>query len=152
MSTQVGPAVPDTSYQPLTHRPTRKRYIAMLFIGALAFLTYFDRVCIAWAGEYIQKDLSLSDRQMGIILGVFWFAYALFEIPGGWLADRYGARKALARTLGSGEASLMATIDFTRRVTRTIAHSDSAPPASVNTRFATEMDCALSAMRPAVPR
>jgi MFS family permease len=89
--------VPDISQQLLTQRPTRKRYIVMLFIGTLAFLTYFDRVCIAWAGEYIQKDLSLSDRQMGIILGVFWFAYALFEIPGGWLADRYGARKALAR-------------------------------------------------------
>jgi MFS family permease len=69
----------------------------MLFIGTLAFLTYFDRVCIAWAGEYIQRDLKMTDQQMGIILGVFWFAYALFEIPGGWLADRYGARRALGR-------------------------------------------------------
>jgi MFS family permease len=69
----------------------------MIFIGSLAFLTYFDRVCIAWAGEYMQRDLHMSDKQMGYILGVFWFAYALFEIPGGWLADRYGARRALTR-------------------------------------------------------
>jgi ACS family glucarate transporter-like MFS transporter len=90
--------MPDISYQsPTSQRPTHKRYIAMLFIGTLAFLTYFDRVCIAWAGEYMQRDLKMSDQQMGIILGVFWFAYALFEIPGGWLADRYGARRALAR-------------------------------------------------------
>jgi len=97
LSTHAGPALPDISYQPITPRPTRKRYVAMIFIGALAFLTYFDRVCIAWAGEYMQRDLHMSDKQMGYILGVFWFAYALFEIPGGWLADRYGARRALAR-------------------------------------------------------
>jgi len=97
LSTQVGPAVPPISSQPLSPRPTHKRYIAMIFIGSLAFLTYFDRVCIAWAGEYMQRDLHMSDKQMGYILGVFWFAYALFEIPGGWLADRYGARRALTR-------------------------------------------------------
>jgi MFS family permease len=71
--------------------------MVMVFVGLLAFLTYFDRVCIAWAGEYIQRDLKLSDAHMGWILGIFWFAYAIFEIPGGWLADRFGARKALAR-------------------------------------------------------
>ncbi|HEV8608399.1 MAG TPA: MFS transporter [Tepidisphaeraceae bacterium] len=97
MQPQAGPAVPDISYQPITQRPTRKRYMVMIFIGTLAFLTYFDRVCIAWAGEYLTRDLHLTDQQMGLILGVFWFAYALFEIPGGWLADRYGARKALTR-------------------------------------------------------
>jgi MFS family permease len=71
--------------------------MVMVFLGTLAFLTYFDRVCISWAAEYIIKDLKLTDRQMAYILGVFWFAYAVFEIPGGWLADRYGARKAIAR-------------------------------------------------------
>ena len=34
---------------------------------------------------------------MGLILGAFWLAYALFEIPSGWLGDRYGARRTLMR-------------------------------------------------------
>src|SRR6266566_8648348 len=78
-------------------RPTHKRWTVMIFIGTLAFLTYFDRVCIMWAKPYLAHDLNLSNRQMGLILGIFWLAYAVFEIPGGWLADRYGARKALTR-------------------------------------------------------
>jgi len=97
LSTHVGPALPDTAYQPITQRPTRKRYIVMTFIGLLAFLTYFDRVFISWVGEYLERDLKITDQQMGFVLGTFWFAYALFEIPGGWLADRYGAKKALSR-------------------------------------------------------
>src|SRR5262249_5846924 len=41
-------------------------------------------------------DLSLTDEQMGLIFGAFWLAYALFEIPGGWMGDRYGSRGTLA--------------------------------------------------------
>ena len=36
---------------------------------------------------------------MGVILAVFWFAYALFEMPGGWMGDRYGARGSLTRVV-----------------------------------------------------
>lgn len=45
----------------------------------------------------IQHDLSISNQQMGWIFGVFWLAYALFELPGGWLGERFGARRALTR-------------------------------------------------------
>lgn len=69
----------------------------MVFLCVLSFLTYFDRVCIVRAQGDIQGDLGISDEQMGLIFGVFWLAYALFEIPGGWLGDRYGARITLTR-------------------------------------------------------
>lgn len=78
-------------------RPTRVRYTVMIFLCVLAFLTYFDRVCISRAQDDIAHDLKIDNAKMGIIFGTFWFAYALFEIPGGWLADWFGARKALAR-------------------------------------------------------
>ncbi len=104
MQPNVGPALPDihasgTAGPTLhpTQRPSRKRYIVMVFLGALAFLTYFDRIYITWAQDAIMHDLKLSSRQMGFILGIFWASYALFEIPGGWLADRFGARRALTR-------------------------------------------------------
>ena len=77
--------------------PTRARYIVMGFLCALSFLTYFDRVCIMQAQRDIQKDLHLSDEQLGAVLGAFWLAYALFEIPSGWLGDRFGTRGTLTR-------------------------------------------------------
>ena len=78
-------------------RPTRVRYQVMAFLCVLSFLTYYDRVCIMQAQNDIQRDLGLNDQQMGLVLGIFWFAYALFEIPSGWLGDVYGPRKVLIR-------------------------------------------------------
>lgn len=78
-------------------RPTRVRHQVIGFLCVLAFMTYFDRVCIMRAQVDIQRDLGLTDTQMGWVLGSFFLAYALFEIPGGWLADRFGARGTLAR-------------------------------------------------------
>src|SRR5438105_4195017 len=69
----------------------------MAFLCVLSFLTYFDRVCIVRAQIDIQNDLHLSDVAMGWILGASWFAYAVFEIPSGFLGDRYGARGTLTR-------------------------------------------------------
>jgi MFS family permease len=69
----------------------------MTFLCVLSFLTYFDRVCIMRAQGDIQNDLGISDEQMGLVFGAFWLAYALFEIPGGWMGDRYGARLTLTR-------------------------------------------------------
>ena len=51
------------------------------------------------AGD-IERDLGISDTQMGVIFGAFWLSYALFELPGGWLGDRFGARGALTRVVG----------------------------------------------------
>jgi MFS family permease len=78
-------------------RPTRVRYRVMAFLCALSFLTYFDRVCIVRAQGEIQRDLHLSDAQLGWVLGAFWLAYALFEIPVGWWGDRFGSRRTLTR-------------------------------------------------------
>jgi MFS transporter, ACS family, glucarate transporter len=69
----------------------------MALLCALSFLTYFDRFCIIRAQGEIQRDLGINDARMGIILGAFWLAYGLFEIPGGWLGDRFGSKKALVR-------------------------------------------------------
>lgn len=78
-------------------RATRRRYLVMAFLCVLSFLTYFDRICIMRAQEGIKRDLGLSDEQMGLVFGAFFLAYSLFEIPGGWMGDRYGARVTLTR-------------------------------------------------------
>jgi len=80
-----------------TESPTRVRYRMMAFLCVLSFLTYFDRVCIMRAQEDIKADLGIGNAEMGAVLGAFWLAYALFELPGGWLGDRFGARVTLTR-------------------------------------------------------
>jgi MFS family permease len=64
---------------------------------ALAFITYMDRVCISVTAPAIQRDLHLSPVQMGFVFSAFTAAYALFEIPTGWWADRRGSRHVLSR-------------------------------------------------------
>ncbi len=64
---------------------------------ALAFLTYMDRVCISVTAPAILRDLRLTNVQMGFVFSAFTAAYALFEIPTGWWADRIGSRRVLTR-------------------------------------------------------
>jgi sugar phosphate permease len=77
--------------------PTRARYWVIVFAITLAVVQYIDRVCISQAAPLISKDLRLSDRQMGWVFSAFTLAYALFEIPCGYLGDRIGPRKVLLR-------------------------------------------------------
>jgi MFS family permease len=77
--------------------PTRARYRLLAFTLAMMAIAYLDRVCISTAAPAIKQDLGLSDAQMGYVFSAFTLAYALFEVPSGWLADRYGARWMLTR-------------------------------------------------------
>jgi len=78
-------------------RPTHVRHWVMFYLGVLAFLTYFDRICISRAQAAIIEDLDITSTQMGWIMGAFWFAYAVFELPMGRMGDRFGARVTLTR-------------------------------------------------------
>jgi MFS family permease len=77
--------------------PTRTRYWVVVFAVTLAILSYIDRVCISQAAPVISRDLGLDKQQMGYIFSAFAVAYALFEIPGGWMGDWMGPRKVLMR-------------------------------------------------------
>lgn len=60
-------------------------------------IAYLDRICISTAAPAIKADLALTDAQMGYVFSAFTLAYAIFEVPSGWLADRFGARAMLTR-------------------------------------------------------
>jgi ACS family glucarate transporter-like MFS transporter len=77
--------------------PTRARYVVTAFAVTLALITYIDRVGISVAAPSIRNDLGLSSIQLGWALAAFGWAYAVFEIPGGWLGDRIGPRRVLMR-------------------------------------------------------
>src|ERR1051325_8247749 len=78
-------------------QPTHARYHTVAFGAALAFITYVDRVAISQAAPAIAGELRLSAIQMGYVFSAFGLAYALLEIPSGWLCDRIGPRKVLTR-------------------------------------------------------
>src|SRR6202167_6244345 len=81
-------------------RPTRVRYIVLGLTIAAYMITYIDRTVISSAVASIQKEFGFSIVTMGWILSSFQWAYALFQIPGGWLGDRIGPRRALTLIVG----------------------------------------------------
>src|SRR6516225_3159401 len=88
----------DVSSLSALQRPTRVRYGVLGFACALSMITYLDRVCIASAVSPMMDALGLkSAAQLDWAFAAFAFAYAIFEIPSGWLGDVYGPRRTLIR-------------------------------------------------------
>ncbi len=77
-------------------KPTKVRYVVLGMTVAAYMITYMDRTILAVARPVIRDELGISLLTMGTITGAFRIAYALFQIPGGWFGDRFGARRALA--------------------------------------------------------
>ncbi|NUR53596.1 MAG: MFS transporter [Acidobacteria bacterium] len=73
------------------------RYRVVALATTLGMITYLDRACIATLAPGISRDLGLTTVQMGYVFTVFQLAYALFEIPTAWWADRRGTRAVLSR-------------------------------------------------------
>ncbi len=73
-------------------RTTRVRFgiLAMLFVTIA--INYLDRSNLSVAAPSLAGDLHFDTRRMGLVFSAFGWAYALLQIPGGWLADRFGLR------------------------------------------------------------
>jgi MFS family permease len=64
-------------------------------ICLMYFITYIDRVNISTAAPVMATELGLNNVQLGFAFSAFAYPYALFQIFGGWLGDRFGARRTL---------------------------------------------------------
>ena len=76
-----------TMANPLGNR-TRWALIGWMF--AISAIAYLDRVNISIAGHSIQREFRLDNVQLGWVFSAFVAGYALFQAPGGRLADRFG--------------------------------------------------------------
>jgi MFS transporter, ACS family, glucarate transporter len=74
----------------------RVRWLLIGWMFAISAVAFLDRVNISIAGSSIEKDFGLDHVQFGWVLSAFVLGYALFQAPGGRLADRFGARRVLA--------------------------------------------------------
>ncbi len=80
-----------------TQTPTRVRYGVLGFACSLSMITYLDRVCFGTVAPEIQREFGLTPTQKGMLFSAFALAYALFEVPSGWLGDMFGPRRTLIR-------------------------------------------------------
>jgi MFS family permease len=69
-------------------------FVFLLFVIAL-----LDRLNIGFAALTMNKELAISSQQYGLIFGVFFFGYFVFEIPSNLLLHKIGARVWIARIL-----------------------------------------------------
>ena len=91
----------DTTSEPanMGHKPTRVRYAMLFLLCLLAMITYMDRAANGSAKKVIMADLGVSESKFFYVLMAFQLAYALFEIPSGWLGDTRGPRSTLLRVV-----------------------------------------------------
>jgi len=76
--------------------PTRIRWLLVAWVALVGAVSYLDRVNISIAGHSIAQQYHLTDTDLGWIFGAFAVGYSLFQIAGGWAADRFGPRRVLA--------------------------------------------------------
>jgi ACS family glucarate transporter-like MFS transporter len=76
-------------------RPTRVRWRILTLLFAVSVITYIDRLNISVTARQMMPALGLTELQMGQIFSAFVVGYALCQIPGGWLSDRWGPRRIL---------------------------------------------------------
>jgi MFS family permease len=80
----------------------------ILFVLCLLYLIlYIDRVNISTSAPLIKAELGLTNGQLGLAFSAFAYPYAFFQLVGGWLGDRFGARRVLFL---SGLVVMLATV------------------------------------------
>jgi sugar phosphate permease len=97
------------SDKPAIANPSKGRWYILLLISAMYLITYLDRVNISTAAPLISKEFGFNNITMGYIFSAFAWSYALFQVPGGWLSDRFGARSVLSTLVAYWSAMTAAT-------------------------------------------
>ena len=118
----------------------------LILICLMYGITYIDRVNVSTASAAFKQELHLTNTQVGLVFSAFAYPYLLFQIIGGWVSDRFGARRGLTisaviwglATLLTGLVTSLAAMIFARVMlgfgegatfpTATRAMSDWTPP------------------------
>lgn len=94
----------------------------LILICLMYGITYIDRVNVSTASAAFKQELHLTNTQVGLVFSAFAYPYLLFQIIGGWVSDRFGARRALtvaamiwaSATLFTGLVNSLGTMVFAR--------------------------------------
>src|SRR5690349_3463742 len=94
---ESGPTIASISTGTKTIQKMQLRVLPYIFL--LYVISYLDRINIGFAALTMNKDLAITGRQFGLLVGVFFFGYFLFEIPSNLILHKVGARVWIARIL-----------------------------------------------------
>jgi sugar phosphate permease len=92
---ESGPTIASTGAK--TIQKIQIRILPYLFL--LYVVSYLDRINIGFAALTMNKDLAITSQQFGLLVGIFFFGYFLFEIPSNLMLHKVGARVWIARIL-----------------------------------------------------
>jgi len=86
------------SSSPITYPPpaaTQFRFVMLGWLCAAATISYVQRNCLSAVELDVSKELHLSRDEMGWVMSGFFFCYAVFQIPLGWVGDHWGGLRTL---------------------------------------------------------
>ena len=69
--------------------------VVLMLLCAMYFITYLDRVNVSTAAAGFSKEFGLSKTEIGLVFSAFAYPYLVFQIIGGWVSDKFGARRTL---------------------------------------------------------
>ncbi len=73
----------------------RATSIVLLMLCLMYFITYLDRVNVSTAAAGFGKDFNLNKTEIGLVFSAFAYPYLVFQIIGGWVSDKFGAKRTL---------------------------------------------------------
>jgi MFS family permease len=69
--------------------------VVLALLCLMYFITYLDRVNVSTAASGFSKEFGLNKTEIGLVFSAFAYPYLVFQIVGGWISDRLGARRTL---------------------------------------------------------
>src|SRR5690349_4929013 len=85
----------------MTDLPRKTSVTAFVLLYIAYCISYVDRAAISLALAQIGKDFNLGAADLGIIISAFFLGYAAMQIPGGWLADRFGSKYVVVASIAA---------------------------------------------------
>ena len=71
------------------------RYTLLSFLCFITLIAYIQRSAMNGATKAVEDDLGISSTDLGYVMSAWYLFYSLFQLPGGWVADRLGSKPAL---------------------------------------------------------
>jgi len=79
----------------MKHLRLRATTVVLIMLCLMYFITYLDRVNVSTAAAGFAKEFDLSKTQIGLVFSAFAYPYLVFQIIGGWVSDKFGAKRTL---------------------------------------------------------
>jgi len=89
------PVLARDSREEISRWPQRYTVVALFFLGTA--LCYIDRISISVAIIPLARPVWLRLREAGVVLSAIFWGYIWTQLAGGWMADRFGGHRVLAR-------------------------------------------------------